>query len=364
MEQAQLDTVKQLIALDLVHQCIVDTTTGIGQLTQNAEDVIMPTRPSSSPEANAPAPGTQSEGSQQQQESTPGVPIQDEPLATLPKDLTTNRRAQWNHAGVQEQKPDSSRWRTPRRQPVQTPVEIHLTVDCPEIEHVLLDGNEGLPVKIMSLNLGTSGLKGSLDQLASYLHDKDIAAIHLQEVRMKHTELTKWRRIIKQKLPKYAMYAHCYHGKQTKNTAVVTLVLLELAKWISPACVNSADAALSSSIIALLYSPPHLQSPLLLANVWMPHSGYATDTIRQAHSAVTDLILYWKAKGYPVLAAGDWNATLTDSQRWGPTPTMGLPRVTDAAFRTLLTVTGMQAPVQCSSPTWESSTGTYQATLG
>jgi len=29
----------------------------------------------------------------------------------------------------------------------------------------------------------------------------------------------------------------------------------------------------------------------------------------------------------------------------------------------MLTATGMQAPVQCSSPTWESSTSTYQATL-
>jgi len=129
MEQAQLDTVKQLIALDLVHQCIVDTTTEIGLLTQNAEDVIMPTRPSPSPEAEAPVSGTLSEGSQQQQESTPGAPIQDEPLATLPrpsrqtKDLTTNMRVQWNCTGMLEQKSDSSRWRTPRRQPIQPPVE-------------------------------------------------------------------------------------------------------------------------------------------------------------------------------------------------------------------------------------------------
>ena len=180
---------------------------------------------------------------------------------------------------------------------------------------------------------------------------------------MKHTALTKWRRIIKCTLPKYATYAHCYHGSQSKNTAVVTLVHLELAKWISPACMNSADTSLSSHILALLYAPPNLQSPLLLANVWMPHSGYEAATMRQAHALVADLVLHWKGKGYVVLAAGYWNTTLTDSQRWGPPPLSEQPRVTDSAFQSMLASTGMQIPVLCLGPTWESNTNACQATL-
>lgn len=368
LEKDHLDTIKCVLALDLLHGYIYDTTATPASLPASPDDDAAQALPQS---------GTSTHNlvntSQQQEPSvSPSIPPGSAPSSPRPdrttdqsQDLNTQRRAQWRSSGIRERKPDSHRrGRTGRRPcPTQPTVETFQAVNCPEPEHVLLDGSEGLPVQVLCLNLGINGIKRSLHELADYLQHRDVAIVHLQEARLKHTELSKWRKITKQKLPKYAMYAHCHHGTPAKNTAVVTLVRLELTKWISPACLNSADTVLSGRILALKYAPPNLQTPLLLTNVWMPHSGYPADIIRRAHLSVTEWVLSWKAKGYTVMAAGDWNATLTDSQRWGPSAAASQPKVTDVAFRTMLTTTGMLAPAECSSPTWESSTGTCQATL-
>jgi hypothetical protein len=39
-------------------------------------------------------------------------------------------------------------------------------------EHVLLDGDEGLSLQVLTLNLGISGIRGSLQELASLLQQK------------------------------------------------------------------------------------------------------------------------------------------------------------------------------------------------
>ena len=57
---------------------------------------------------------------------------------------------------------------TKRTKPKRAPVHQEVPeVDCPDPEHVLLDGPTGVPLKVLSLNLGISGLKGSLDHLAA-----------------------------------------------------------------------------------------------------------------------------------------------------------------------------------------------------
>jgi hypothetical protein len=57
-------------------------------------------------------------------------------------------------------------------------------VDVPATEHVLLDGEEGLSLQILSLNLGISCFKGSVEQIAVLLlkpQFKHVAVLHLQE---------------------------------------------------------------------------------------------------------------------------------------------------------------------------------------
>jgi exonuclease III len=139
--------------------------------------------------------------------------------------------------------------------------------------------------------------------------------LHLQEARLRRQEVPKWRRYLRQLLPKYAMYAHCTAFGSKPTTAVVTLVRRELVKWISPMSAKSVHNTLSGRVLALKYAPPNVQQPIVLANVWMPHSGYRVQDITDAHAAFGTLVDQWKQDGYAVLAAGDWNATTCDEQR-------------------------------------------------
>ena len=230
-------------------------------------------------------------------------------------------------------------------------------VDCPAPEAIPLDDAEGLPLQILSLNLGISGIKGSLGELSHLLFRGDIAAVHLQEARLRKRDVIKWRKNLHSRLPKYAMYVHCYHGN--KNTAVVTLLRKELVKWTSPMALNSASAALSGRIIALRYTPPNIAKPLVLANIWMPHSGYSAEAVQRAHTAFGDLMNTWKSSGHEVLAAGDWNATVTDDQR-SVVPCNPVP---DQAFRQMLVKTGLKPMTVSTEPTWTSSSGRTFATL-
>jgi len=121
-------------------------------------------------------------------------------------------------------------------------------VDCPTQEHVLLDGDEGLPMQVLTLNLGISGIRGSLQELASLLqqpHYRNIAVLHLQEARLKKLQIAKLRQTVDKTLPKYAMYVHCQSLGDKPTTAVITLVRKELTKWISVLEVCSTRAALS-----------------------------------------------------------------------------------------------------------------------
>ena len=83
-------------------------------------------------------------------------------------------------------------------------------VDCPDAEHVVQDWKTGIPLQVLSLNLGISRLKGSAQQLASSMEgNQNVAVLHCQEARLKKHEVPKWWKHMQTILPKYTMYAHC-----------------------------------------------------------------------------------------------------------------------------------------------------------
>ena len=82
-------------------------------------------------------------------------------------------------------------------------------------------------MQVLTLNLGISGIWGSLQELASLLqqpHYRNIAVLHLQEARLKKLQIAKLRRTVDKTLPKYAMYVHCQSLGDKPTTAVITLV--------------------------------------------------------------------------------------------------------------------------------------------
>ncbi len=232
------------------------------------------------------------------------------------------------------------------------------------------------------MNLGISGLKGSLEQLAAYLRrskpHSTPAVVHLQEARLRAFEVGRWRKRVSGVLPEFSMYAHCKHKGLRTTTATVTLVRKELVKWVSPLSVKSPDAVLSDRLVALKYAPPNVPCPIVFANVWMPHSGYRVHELEAAHKAFGDMVLTWKQQKYSVVAVGDWNAAICPEHRPPPTVTtdpLTTPgvqhpgalattpgtRAADKAFRDMMSRTALQKITDDVTPTWESSTGTVQA---
>jgi hypothetical protein len=108
-----------------------------------------------------------------------------------------------------------------------------LKVDSPDLEHVLLDGEEGIPLQVLSLNLGIGGAKGSLDQVAALLalpKFRQVAVLHLQEARIRKSNVSKLQHTAAQLLLKFALYVHCMPAGMPHNTSVITMVRKELLK--------------------------------------------------------------------------------------------------------------------------------------
>ena len=403
LRNAEIDSIRRLLAMDLVHGAIVDNGARIRRAPRETQQPLDGRMPEGSP-ANVRAPGGRAHcrhswgGAAGQPPPPAGAPFS----TASPPDSVTSRRGSphvagrdmtsrtsppaadsdpmegdasatrrevigqhlhdtWDGSGNRIRRPDIRglrRPRTRRRARRPTPQALPSKVDSPEVDSVPLGGEEGIPLQMLSLNLGISGFKGSLRTgLREFLGPRDIAVVHLQEARIKAHELVTWRKRALDALPKYALYAHCYSGH--RNTAVITLVRKEIAKWCSPLNTDHAGDALSGRLIALRYAPPNITQPLVLANVWMPHSGYSSESIQAAHEAFSELAARWKREGYAVLASGDWNATADDSQRSAPARNP----VPDVAFRRMLDTTGLVIPSQVLEPTWYSSDGSTTATL-
>ena len=308
-------------------------------------------------------------------ESPPAqAPSQDNPLLLA-------RQQQWDPvSGTRQRACNFRSWRKPR------PRKAHQykapsgrnkpDVDCPDLEHVLLDGPAGIPLQVLSLNLGISGLKGSLDQLGAYLRRRKPqstpAVLHLQEARLRADEVRKWRKRVSAILPEYSLYAHCRHHGSRNTTAVVTLVRKELVKWVSPLNVKTPESVLSGRLVALKYAPPNVPNPMVLANIWMPHSGYKAVELEAAHQAFGDLVMAWKQQQYLVLAVGDWNAAIFPEHR--PAPDRPIERgarphqtarthAADQVFAQMRHATGLQPVTDDIQPTWESSNGMMRSRI-
>ncbi len=303
------------------------------------------------------------------------LPVQPPPVpASGASQLIAARQLQWS-SGIRTRKCSTRSWQKPRpklaKKPKTQSGDKDLGVDCPDTEHVLLDGPTGIPLQVLSLNLGISGLKGSLDQLSAYLRKCKVhstpAVLHLQEARLRTYEVQKWRKRVSAALPEFSMYAHCRHSGLRNTTAVVTLICKEMVKWVSPLSVKSPDSILSGRLVALKYAPPNVPNPVVLANAWMPHSGYKVAELEAAHKAFGDLVSGWKQQHYVVLAAGDWNAAICPDHRPppdsasepGPTGTLAA----DRAFQLMMTTTGLHPTTDDIQPTWESSTGKMRSRI-
>ena len=318
LQPEEVDQVRRLMAMDIVNGTIVDNGARLRRTAPLPRRPLLDTRmPAGSP-ANVRNTGlghsyTPSSANQTDQaplgidqhpsSCTSGANAASPPgQESIGRDhLTVSRRRQWTLSGIRVRTPDRRGWRRPRRAGGRKAPPLQGNIDCPDVSTVPLEDSEGIPLQVLSLNLGIAGFKRSLRTLSSFLHPTNIAVVHLQEARLKAHELPKWRKIAQTHLSKYALYAHCYHGR--RNTAVLTLVRKEIAKWCSPLHVNSIGDELSGRLLALRYAPPNILTPLVVANVWMPHSGYPPQTIRDAHEAFGRLTAGWRAAGYRVLAA-------------------------------------------------------------
>ena len=267
---------KQLIAMDLVAGVI---TTGTVQSRMSPDGACMSVQGDLRPEAHV-SPGRAAPAESMRIRHQPA------PSASL---LDMARSRQWGSSEVRHRR-DSCIARHKRarrgRKALLQQTRKNVDIDCPVGEHVLLDGKTGIPLQLLSLNLGISGLKGSLQQLAASLRcNEDVAVLHLQEARLKSSHVPKWRKYVRAILPKYAMYVHCTSVGSHPTTSVVTLVRQELVKWISPMSMLSAQPVLSGCLLALRYAPPNVKQPIVFANIWMPHSGYKVPEIQEAHKA-------------------------------------------------------------------------------
>ena len=237
---------------------------------------------------------------------------------------------------------------------------------CPEAEHVLLDGEKAIPLQILSLNTGIGTFKFNMDDIATYLDTHNIAVMHVQEARVRPEQIHRVRALVKCKMPKYAMYIHGKPAGSKRSTAVLTLVRKELVQFLSPLSLTAVHDVLSGRILALKYAPPNVTTPLVLANLWMPDSSFPVADIRRAHESFAQLVCAWKTAGYSVIAAGDWNATINDTQRVSAadsTSDTGSLKVTDASFRKMLADTNLQPATASNEPTWESSNFRHTARL-
>jgi ribonuclease HI len=131
------------------------------------------------------------------------------------------------------------------------------------------------------------------------------------------------------------------------GVSVVTLIRKEIARHIVPLDVKSNS--LQGRILAFHYTAEGGKG-IVFANVWMPHTGFPSTTIREAYEDLTTLTAGWRSLG-EVVIAGDWNAALTRTQRSHAEP-RGIPHIADAELRDYSSRMRLTEPEGDEAHTW------------
>ena len=129
-------------------------------------------------------------------------------------------------------------------------------------------------------------------------------------------------------------------------------------RWLAPMCVKKKGSGPERQSGGPAYAHPNMQCLVVLANVWMPHSGYKISEIQAAHTAFGELVSCWKK----TLHCPSSCPPLVQQVKWSRRPLQtACTKAADEAFGSMLAATGLQPPNSSVEPTWESNDGMMQS---